>query len=175
MKRFCLPIFLALFFSHYSLAAKPEAQYTVEVLDSFCIQNQDDFSNIIHMAKSYGGRILPNDQADPVMRELGGSTVHVPYENRSYIVAFANEGGCSVGAKKIDHIKLKAILIKYFKVELLDKQESLSQINEMYKVTAEGIYSGSILSLVYAQPETGFTSGSISYVPAKIVDGAIGK
>ena len=137
MKRYSVSIFLVLFFPHYALAEKPEAQYTIEVLDSFCIQNQDDFSNIIHMAKSAGGSILPNEQADPVMRELGGKTVFVPYENRNYIVAFANEGGCSVVTKKIDHIKLKTILAKHFKIELLDEQESLSQVNEMYKVQSK--------------------------------------
>jgi len=36
----------------------------VEVLDSLCIQNQDNFENIISMAKAMGGKVLPYEQAD---------------------------------------------------------------------------------------------------------------
>ena len=168
-----LSVILIFFFSSNVLAeGKTEAQYTAEVLDSFCVQNQDNFDNIAYMATSIGGRILPNEEADPVMRELGGKTVHVPYEGRDFIVAFANGGGCTVVAKDIDLQNLKKLLNKYFQIELLDQQNSLAQVNEFLRVGASGIYQGAVLSLVYAQPETGYTEGSISFIPASTVRAA---
>jgi len=175
MRRYLFATFLVLAISNYAFAEKSEAQYTIEVLDSFCIQNQDDFNNIVHMAISSGGKILPNETGDPAMRSLGGKTVYVPYENRDYLIAFTNGGGCSVVAEDIDHYKLKELLQKYFEIKLLDQQESLSQVREMFQVKADGVYFGSIISLVYAQAETGFSEGSIGFIPAATVNSVTGK
>ncbi len=153
---------------------KSEAQLTIEVLDAFCIQNQNDFSNITLMAKSVGGKVLPNEMADPVMRELGGSTVFVPYQGRNYLIAYANGGGCSVGTKIIDEINLKKLLNKHFTISLLDTQRSLSQANEMYEVKSSGLLLGAIFSITYSLGDTGYKEGSISFIPANTVNQAIG-
>ena len=116
---------------------------------------------------------LPNEMADPVMRELGGKTVYFPYEGKNYVVAFAKAGGCTVVTKNIDSINLKELLTKYFQVKLIDKQSSLAQVNEMYEVTSNGDFKGAIISLVYAQPETGYKDGSISFIPSSIVEKAL--
>jgi len=152
---------------------KSEAQFTVDIFDGFCIQNQDDFNNIVPMAQSAGGKVLPNEHAAPAMSELGGKAVYVPYMERNYIVAFANGGGCTVVTKNIDLVNLKKLLTKHFQIKLIDKQESLAQANELFEVKAEGIYQGSTISLVYAQPSTGYTEGSISFLPAAIVNSAM--
>lgn len=165
--------FLIASFSALASDGKSEAQFTIEIFDGFCIQNQDDFSNIVPMAQSVGGKVLPNEQADPAMRELGGKTVYVPYEGRNYIVAFANGGGCSVVAKNIDSVNLKALLLKYLQTKLIDKQKSLAQVSELFEVKAEGIYQGSIISLVYAQSGSEHTEGSISFLPATIINSVI--
>jgi len=170
MHRIILSILIAVSIPVLAVENKSEAQYTIEVLDAFCIQNQTDFDNIVPMAVSAGGKILPNEQADPAMRELGGKTVYVPYNGRNYIVAFANEGGCTVVTKTIDLANLKSLLVKYFKIEQIDRQSSLSQVNEMYEVKEKGIYQGAVLSIVYAQIETGYTEGSISFLPAAIIN-----
>jgi hypothetical protein len=162
-------LFLAISFSAFADSGKSSAQYNAEILDSFCIQNQDNFGNIVFMAKSAGGKVLPDQQADPAMRELGGKTVFVPYEGKNYMVAFANGGGCTVITKNIDHVNLAKLLKHHFQVVLVDRQASLSQINELYKVKLKGIYKGAVISLVYAQSETGYTEGSISFLPASIV------
>lgn len=154
---------------------KSAAQYNVEVLDSYCIQNQDDFGNIVYMAKSSGGKVLPNEQADPAMRALGGKTVHVPYEGKNYMVAFVNGGGCTVITKNIDYANLKKLLVRHFHIELVDRQVSLSQINEFHRIKSKGIYQGAVISLVYAQSETGYSEGSISYLPTAVVKRTLGR
>ncbi|PCJ30465.1 MAG: hypothetical protein COA90_09170 [Gammaproteobacteria bacterium] len=173
MRKILAIIFLIASFSVLASDDKLEAQYTIEILDGFCIQNQDDFNNIVPMAESAGGKALPNEQADPVMRELGGKTVFVPYKGRNYIVAFANGGGCTVITKNIDLVNLKKSLAKHFQTKLIDKQSSLAQVNEMLEVTAKGIYQGSIISLVYPQPDSGYTEGSVSFLPASVVNSAV--
>jgi len=175
MNKLISAMFLIATFSAFAADGKPEAQYTVEVLDSFCIQNQDDFKSIIPMADAVGGKVLPNTQADPVMTELGGNTVFIPYEGRNYMVAFANGGGCTVITKDIDLLRLKGLLAKHFETVLIDKQVSLAQVNELYEVKAKGIYRGSIISIVYAQPETGYSEGSISFIPTATVKSATRK
>ena len=173
MHKILFIIFLIGSFSVMASDSKSESQYTIEVLDGFCIQNQDDFNNIVAMAQSAGGKALPNEQADPAIKELGGKTVFVPYEGRNYMVAFANAGACTVITQNIDPVNLKNLLAKHFQTKLIDKHSSLAQINEMFEVKAEGIYQGAIISLVYAQPESGYTEGSVSFLPASIVNSAI--
>ncbi|WP_411991143.1 hypothetical protein [Agarivorans sp. DSG3-1] len=153
---------------------KSEAQLTIEVLDAFCIQNQTDFSNITLMAKSSGGKVLPNEMADPVMRELGGSTVYIPYQGRNYLIAYANGGGCSVGTKFIDEVNLKNLLNKHFTLSLLDTQRSLSQANEIFEVKSSGLLLGAIFSITYSLADTGYKDGSISFIPANTVNKATG-
>jgi len=168
-------LFLVIPFAVFANEVKSAAQYNIEVLDSYCIQNQDDFSNIVFMAKSAGGKELPNQQADPALRELGGKTVFVPYEGKKYMLTFANGGGCTVATKNIDHVNVVKLLKRHFQVVLLDKQVSLSQVNELYRVKQKGIYKGAVISLVYAQTETGYSEGSISFLPASTVKRTLGK
>ena len=167
-------LLLSLPISAFADVSKSKAQLTIEVLDAFCIQNQDNFSNITLMAKSTGGKILPNEMADPVMRELGGSTVYVPYQGNNYLIAFANGGGCTVVAKIIDTANLKRLLNKYFSLKLLDTQSSLSQVNEMFEVKTPGIHLGAIFSITYPHVDTGYKEGSISFLPANTVNQTIG-
>jgi hypothetical protein len=170
-----LYLFLFLSFSVTTALAKEpktQAQYTLELLDGYCIQNQNDFNNITLMISAAGGKLLPDEMADPVIRERGGRSHYISYNGNGYIVGYANGGACSVVTKNIDVLNLKSLLIKHFQIRLMDKQPSLAQVSEMHEVTREGDYKGAIISLVYAQPETGYLDGSISFIPARHVKNA---
>ena len=148
---------------------KLDAQYNIEVLDGFCLQNQNDFENIVYMAESMGGKVLKNNVGDPVMRQLGGKTVAIKYANREYKIAFAVQGGCSVFTQNIDIANLKSLLKKKLRLVELDRSESASQINEMFRVEEKGAFEGAVIAITYGHPETSFSEGSISFLSSRIV------
>ena len=145
---------------------KTVAQHTMEVIDGFCLQNQDNFKNIGPLALSVGGQ--PVDSAgDPVLREQGGEAFLVPYLGRKYLVSYANGGACSVAAQDSDLNNLKPKLKKSLELKEVHREESLTKISEWYSIQKQGTLNGSLVILTYAQS---YKEVSISFMPASVVN-----
>lgn len=157
--------------------SKSAAQINLEVLDGLCVQNYEGFSNIEHMAKAFGGKPLPESiaNADPVLRNMGGKSYFIPYEGNNYIVAYVKGGGCTVISKNIDPEKMRSLITENYKAKLVHTENSGIQVNTMYVVTGNTLHKGAMFSLVYGKKATGFSEGSIGFIPAKVANRARGK
>lgn len=160
--------------SSYGEDVKPAAQLNLEVLDGLCVQNFEDFSNIEHMAKAFGGKpVLPSiTNADPVMRNMNGKSFYIPYGGSQFIVGYAKGGGCTVMTRNIDQVKLAALITKNYSAKLVHTEKSGAQVSSIFLVTGNSLHKGSIFSLVYGKKATGFTEGSVGFIPANIVNSA---
>jgi hypothetical protein len=154
---------------------KPMAQYILEAYDGLCVQNADDFRNIDHMAKALGARELPNDlqQGDPAMRNNGGKSYMLLYEDVPLIVAYANGGGCTVVAQDIDHANLASLLEENLGAIFKHTDRTGTQVTDYYQIEDNSSRDGAIISLVYGREGSGWTEGSVSFLPAQLAKPAV--
>lgn len=155
-------------FSTNALAsdAKSMAELNIEVLDSFCVQNSDDYYNIVQMAPLFEGMELTEEMknADPNLRKSGGTGYFIKYEDNVYILGFSKTGGCSVGSMDIDHANLSNLVVKRYSATLIDSEPTGYQTHELYRVGLKGSNNGSFISIMYPFDASGYKEGTISFI-----------
>ena len=147
---------------------KSIAQQNIEVVDGFCLLNQDNYETIEPLALSMGGH-LTNSDADIAISENGGQLFVVPYFGQKYTVGYAEKGGCTVGTEDIDANNTRSLLVKNLSLQEIYREESLSQISEWYSVEKPGRFAGSMIIFTYPKEEVKSKTGSIAFMPASVV------
>jgi hypothetical protein len=174
-----LGVFLVLFTPLFIVNAESEqspSQANVTVFDGYCFQNYDSFNNIKYMVEAVGGKAIPEKimNGDPVMRKLGGNGYTVTHEKKMYIIAYAENAGCSVMTKPFEPENIISLLKELYSIKLIQKDTNGIQITEMYEIRNDSVHNGDILSVIYPKETTGLVVGTLSFVPAhtikKIID-----
>jgi len=176
IKYIALAVLLSL--NIYANSMKTDAQVNIEIFDGLCAQNSDDFANIKHMIKAFGGKELNATlkNSDPVLRKKGGEAYIVPYQKRKYLVSYAHNGGCSITTDQIDHKNLIKLITENYSVKLIDTASDGMQIEKYYRVDKNSSrYNGSVITLIYAKKNVNSTSGTISFISKKTVNNVLGK
>lgn len=148
---------------------KTDSQKVLEILDSLCVQNTDDFSSIDRMSKVMGYKKIPSSMqdGDSAIYKNGGSSYYGDFEGLKFIIGYAKNGGCSVALKSLNADEFIKILTKNFKIKRLAPVKEGIQIQEFFTIEKESIYAGGVFSVTYGRPETRIESLSVSYLPYK--------
>lgn len=150
---------------------KTPEQTIIEILDGLCVQNGDDFTNIGPMVEALGGNKLPEkfQKGDPALRRMGGESFVYPHKGKKFLVAYANGGGCTIGANIFEPEELKKKIVSNYHANLVSTQESGTQYNYFYEVGGTSWYKGAIISLMHGKKETNVSGGTISFIPSETV------
>lgn len=157
---------------HVNAEDKLMAQHILEAYDGLCVQNAEDFRNIDHMASALGAKELPSDlqQGDPAIRNMGGKSYMLLYEGTPLIVAYADGGGCSIAAQDIDQANLASLLKENLGARLKHTDRTATQVMDIYEIEDSSSRDGAVITLVYGLEGTGWTEGSVSYLPAQLAE-----
>ncbi len=152
--------------SSFANESKSMADFNIEVLDSFCVQNSDDFYNIVHMAPLFEGMEFPDTvkNADPNLRKSGGTGYYIKYHGKLYMLAFSKTGGCSVVSMDIDHANLSQLVVERYAAKLIDSESTGYQTIEMYRVGLKGSHNGSVITIMYPFDSSGYKEGTIDFI-----------
>jgi len=151
---------------------KTPAQKNIEVFHGWCVQNLSDYSSIDRMAELEKAKKMPKKfiEADPVLYQKGGSAYLINHENEKFIVSYVKGGGCSILSGDIDHKNLSKKLRSNYKLGSEHIDEFGVQVNKYYKFLSTSHIAGSVVSITYAKPETGYKEGSISIVSKEALE-----
>jgi len=168
---FCLAVAGAQVFSAVAQEGKSTAQRILEAFNGLCVQNAKDFSNIDHMMPMLGGRELSKEfqQGDRAMREMGGNSYALAYDGFPLIVAYANEGGCSVIVRDIDRKNLVELVEQKMGAVHIHTAKQAIQTTDFFRIEDDAPNGGALIYLVYGEADTGWTEGTISFLPQRLV------
>jgi hypothetical protein len=145
---------------------KSIAKLNIEVFDSFCILNQDNFSNIDSMILDYEGKLL--EAFDPAITNKGKQFA-IKYEDNIFYISYLDKVSCGVYTKQIDIKKIVPFLVEKLFLREIHNEESLTQKSKWYRVQKKGPYIDSLIVLTYGDETLGFNDGSITFMLATAV------
>jgi hypothetical protein len=172
MKRFIMLSLLVVFcFFGKNIYAVDASRAYVDIFDSFCMQNGDNFSQIDKMAKGLGLKKIPKkiQEGDPVLARKGGNGYLMFKDGNAFLIAYANNGACTVGVRKGNVNKIRKILLKNYKVKKISSQDEGMQVTEMYSFTDDSLYKGGVVWLSFEKDAVGSGVVRLSYAPRRIV------
>ena len=142
---------------------KSIAKLNIEVFDSFCILNQDNFSNIDSMILDYEGK--RSEVFDPGLTNQGKQFA-IKYNDNIFFISYLDDVSCGVYTKQIDIKKIVPFLVNKLSLREIHYEESLTQKSKWYRVQKKGPYIDSLIVLTYGDETLGFNDGSISFMPS---------
>lgn len=163
---------LGLLFNAQAVFAVSNEQHAINTFDGFCVQNQDDYSNIAPLATAMGGIEVPEEMlaASPGVRNMGGGGYAFRYEGIVFSVMFVNGGGCTVTSTEIKSQGITQLLEKFYGAELLQELDQGIQTTSFYAVKNSGPNQGAILSLMAPKSGVGMDGAAITIIPKEAAE-----
>lgn len=142
----------------------------IEVLEGICLLNKDDFSHIDKMAIALKMTPLPQEQlqGDSVIANRGGKGYILNDDGETFMIGYANGGGCSVAAQRINLDELEKKLLSVYKLQHVQTSNEGMQITNFYRFSTESVYSGDYLMITHLRERGEKNLVSVGYLPKNV-------
>lgn len=159
-------------------AAREASQTLAELLDRYCLRNQDDFSRIdkmITVEQTY--KRLDSKAFIAMNPEItsGGKGYRIRRDEGTYLLSYVFGGGCAVATADASAGNVISILKKNYELRSLDTSVDSSQVINWYKFSSTSLFADGIILFVRSKDMLRDPEIAVNFLPGRVTKKMFGK